>query len=135
MNTTFQKHGLVGRLGITAVQILPALALCGGLFSGCAYSIPPLGRDLPATVDQTRVEFDARVRNRYPVGSDEQPLVAELRKERFKLAEDLGKPNADRLSAVYESNGLACRLRWAVYWAADQGKITAISGEYSQVCL
>jgi hypothetical protein len=65
------------RLAVTS------LAVCG-LVTACGVT-PPLGRGLPATVDEADQAFDARIHARFPVGRARGPLLEELQRERFKI--------------------------------------------------
>jgi hypothetical protein len=121
---------------ITAMHRQMTLAVLGVLLlSGCSVPPPPMGRGLSHTVAQMTPDFDRRMNQRFPVGSDEGELLAELRVERFTIKQ-ANEPSARyRLTALYEGHGLVCRTWWTVEWSAEQGKITAIGGEYSQSCL
>jgi hypothetical protein len=126
---------LVNHPEAVAMRLQLALTFVLLLVSGCSGSTPPIARGLPTTFGKITAAFDARMHERFPVGSDERALVAELKRERFKFASEAGGSEQHKFSAVYEAKDLACKQRWAVYWTASQQKITTISGEYGQVCL
>ena len=102
------------------------------LLTACSRA-PPLGRELPRNFDTSSTYFDQRVKQRFPIGSDEAKLVVELRKEGFDIT--LGPSLPHQHSATYETHDLACRESWTVDWAGSQEKITDIEGQYRQVCL
>lgn len=106
---------VVGRKSPTCRMIrrkmLTVLAML--VLSACSKQPPPIGRDLPITFGYTPA-FEQRLSQRFPVGSEEQQLVTELRNEVF---------------------GIACKDEWTVQWSADQGKITGITGLNRRVCL
>jgi hypothetical protein len=105
------------------------------LLPACSDSTPPIGRGLPKTFAPTAPDFDIRVKQRFPVGSDEGKLLAELRNERFTI-QDIHEPSSRYgRSALYESHDVACKASWTIRWAAEQGKITDIEGSARQVCL
>jgi hypothetical protein len=103
--------------------------------SGCAVSQPQIGRNLPSAFDDANRAFDARVDERFPIGSSEDTLVAELKREGFKVSENTTEAATFKFFALYDAPGLPCRLFWKVLWTSDDGKITAIAGRYSGVCL
>jgi hypothetical protein len=117
------------RQGITVV-------VCGALLlSACASPTPPIAQGLPKVFVPT-ADFDARVRQRFPIGSSEDTLIAELRAEKFTITEIIDPSDQYRRNAYYESQIFPCKETWAIKWAADQGQITAIQGRNSgELCL
>jgi hypothetical protein len=107
-------------------------ALC---FCACADRAPYLGRDLPRTWSDHTPYFDARVQQRYPIGSDESGLRHELQAEGFKIrrVHDVSGPFDFAASYIYSR--LPCRETWRIQWDATQGRVTRIQGWYNQVCL
>jgi hypothetical protein len=63
-------------------RILPVIVAT--LLSACSAQPPSMGRNLDR---RDTPHFDERVRQRFPVGSDESQLEAELRSEQFSIAE------------------------------------------------
>jgi hypothetical protein len=112
------------------------LALCATLLlCACASPTPPIAQGLPKTFGPTS-DFDARIRQRFPVGSDEGRLISELRAENFAIAEIHDPSSQYRRMAHYQSHALACRETWTVRWASDQGQITGIEARNSgEICL
>jgi hypothetical protein len=111
-------------------QILPVIVAM--LLSACSEQPPPMGRNL-ARRDTSH--FDERVRQRFPVGSDENQLEAELRNEQFSIAEIHDPANRYQLSALHEVNSVACREDWTIQWTAEEGKIMGIEGRIRDICL
>jgi hypothetical protein len=105
------------------------------LLVGCSNKEPPIGHGLPMTYGFTPA-FEQRLRERFPVGSDEGRLIAELRSENFSLGDGKrGPPGNYRSSALYEaSHGPFCKGEWQIYWTAAQGIIIEIGGLNREVC-
>jgi hypothetical protein len=105
------------------------------LLSACGDGAPVIGRDLPRSWSDRTPYFDNRVKQRFPIGSDETKLLEELRNERFSIS-DIHDPSRHfTFSALYEHSDLACRETWMISWRADHGKVANIQGNYRQVCL
>ena len=104
------------------------------LLSGCSKP-PPLAVGLPHSFGPTP-DFDRRVRQLYPIGSEEPKLLAELRRERFTIAEIHEQSGPKRRSAVYDLHDFPCRETWTVQWTYDHGVIDHIEGRDSgDLCL
>jgi len=105
------------------------------LLVGCSNSEPPIGRGLPITFGFTPA-FEQRVRERFPVGSDERQLITELNNENFTLGRVSDPSSRYRNSAQYETSaGLFCKDEWQIYWSAPQGLILEIGGVNREICL
>lgn len=96
---------------------------------GCTESPPPIARDLPPGTFPDRV-FDQWVKSKFPAGSDESNLIAELRRERFNVTY-----SSSRSSATRDIGGIPCRRTWTISWTAQTGKITDVTGNYRETCL
>jgi hypothetical protein len=108
--------------------------LCFGV-AACTKPTPPIAQGLPKDFGPTPY-FDGRVKERFPIGSNEVSLLAELRDERFEIKETNELSSDYRLSARYEVQNFPCTETWTVLWTAEQGRITDIKGRYSgQICL
>ena len=107
------------------------------MVSACGSAAPELGRDLPRSWSDQTPYFGDRIKQRFPIGSDEVKLSDELRKEGFAIRENNGDtPAWFKYSATYEPSGIsACGESWAVSCDDAQGKIARIEGRYRQVCL
>ena len=107
--------------------------------SSCSEAPPPIGRDLGSA--NARSVFDRRVQEQFPVGSDAQALQAELRKEGFKVRDGVAvslhypPPARFQSAADYAAKQFACDSSWTILWSAENGKITAIAGDFFPVCL
>jgi hypothetical protein len=72
------------------------------------------------------VEFDDRVKARFPTGSLERDVMTELRREGFSTEEG---------RAVREEQRPPCKKIAVVQWQVDAaGRLTAISGAYITSC-
>jgi hypothetical protein len=99
----------------------------------CKVVPPPLAYDLPRDTDAATTAFDQRVKARFPVGSEEGALWAELVRERFVIRASQESPPT--FIATAEQPELYCRVDWTIYWHEDGGKIVDIGARYSQTCL
>jgi hypothetical protein len=105
------------------------------LLYACASPTPPIAQGLPKTFVPT-ADFDARIRQRFPIGSGEGKLIAELHAENFAITEIHNLSSQYRRLAHYESHVFPCKETWTVRWVADQGQITGIEGRNSgELCL
>jgi hypothetical protein len=112
-----------------ALAILMLVAI-----SACTSWTPPIGRDLPRAFGPT-ADFDKRMQQRFPAGSDEAALVAELRQERFSIDKTRDPSGTFRHLAHYTRQDI-CRTSWEVLWNGEQGRIVEIKGKYSgEICL
>ena len=102
--------------------------------AGCSSRPPPIGRGLPISFGPTP-PFNDRVVKRFPAGSDETKLLAELRREHFTVMENRDPSSRYRLSASYEISSLVCKDVWTIEWTAERGKIKEIWGESQDLCL
>lgn len=84
------------------------------LLSACSDPVPAIGRELPRTLAQAAPYFDERIKQRFPVGSDEDRLLVELRKERFSVLETRDPPSHYQRSAVSDHHDLVCREIWRI---------------------
>lgn len=113
-------------LRFIAVVVTAALSL-----SACSEQPPlmarGLSRDTPA--------FNERLRNRFPVASDEDTLTAELQKERFSVRGINDPSTPYRHLAQYDAHELVCKDVWTILWSAEAGKITMIEGKTGSICL
>jgi hypothetical protein len=105
------------------------------LLSACADSPPPIGRGGPRSVADVTPWFDTQVKQRFPVGSDDGSLRAELHREAFTITQAGDQATRYPFTATYQAKEIVCRERWTIRWGSEQGKITDISAEWSQTCL
>jgi hypothetical protein len=126
----------------TKVDPAPILAVViGCCLSGCLNApsspqAPPIGRDLPggAWADVSRA-FNARVQARFPVGSSEQDMVSELRREKFKVGVHDQPAARYRFSAGADLLGFPCRVNWTIEWNSAAGKVVELIGSYGGSCV
>jgi hypothetical protein len=77
-------------------------------------------------------EFDRRVRSRFPVGSPESEMGAELQKQGFSRQDWTSSDDLEH-EAMRREDFIPCGKAAYIYWHADgQGHITAIKGQYRQ---
>ena len=103
------------------------------MLSACAAWPPLIARNLPPGADRTQ-SFDKRVKERFPVGSDEEKMLAELRHEGFTISETPTEPTRYRFAATYEARDLVCRIFWTVHWSSENTRITDIAADYASIC-
>jgi hypothetical protein len=116
--------------GISAPLVLTVL-----LLSACADSPPKIGRDLPSTYPGVSAAFDKRVKEEFPVGSDESLMLNKLRKGGFRIHLNYPIPSRYASRASFNQRQIVCNVTWEVQWSAESGKIAAIEGSRGQQCL
>jgi hypothetical protein len=105
------------------------------LLSACSDPPPPIATGLPRSFGPTP-DFGIRIKQRFPIGSDEGNLLTELRVERFAIVESHDPTAPYKFAALYESHKFPCKETWSIQWTADKGTIAEIAGRYSgQLCL
>ena len=105
------------------------------IVNGFASIPPPLARDLARGDRNRTLGFQARLSERYPIGSSEAALTDELSREGFviKPFDPLHRIKQDRFDFIAHhgrSDIVGCNVDWNVFWEAHNGVITAISGDY-----
>jgi hypothetical protein len=110
------------------------VALFGAIaLAGCKDLPPPIGDDLPEGANAASAAFDQRVKARFPAGSDEGVLRAELVRERFVIRTSEDAPPT--FIATYEHSDITCRVDWTIQWREDGGRIVDIGAKYLPTCL
>lgn len=117
-------------------QLACAAAL---LLASCLPVIPPpIGRGLPPEFAKANPIFDEHVKARFPVGSSEAAMIAELRRERFKIGPlNPARPVKDKFEFGAKRTAtitFGCNVEWIIYWAAKGDMITDIQGGYGDSC-
>jgi hypothetical protein len=79
--------------------------------------------------------FESRVQLRFPVGSREADMLAELEREKFKTLSQDKSVSRYPFKAYRDLPGLPCRRVWRIQWNSEAGKIVDIDGDYSATCL
>jgi hypothetical protein len=117
----------MARTRIILMLTVLATASCSG-----EDSLPPLARGLPSEVEPATAVFDARVKQHYAVGTSEDTLIADLRRQGFAVEPArYGMRAAD----LYRPNGCG-RTLWSVRRQIDGSrKLTSIWGVYGLQCL
>ena len=114
--------------------VLATLLVVAASPSACSNS-PPLIADLPSNISAARLEFDRRVRDRFPVGSRQADIERELINEGFVSSP---RPTGSAYAQIYslDRSDLVCRRDWQVAWSADETqRVIAIEGAYYVTCL
>jgi hypothetical protein len=104
------------------------IAIAVVAMSGCSSPPPDLARGA-----SSNYAFKAAVQRRFPVGSDESVLIAELRRERLSIEPETSK--RDHFIAGFEAPGVPCKGTWTILWSTDQRKISDIEARYGEICL
>jgi hypothetical protein len=103
------------------------IIVSAGLLSGCNPVRPEIGRDLPEDVTQAERIFDARVKARFPVGTDERRLLSELQRQGFRPSPNFGDGIRD---ASFYRDEFVTKTVWSVRWRANAGHVVEIWGVY-----
>ena len=141
------------KIAVYAVLTVTAAgALWIGSFVWDSYRFPsrsPIAANLPGVYQLASVEFRKRIRERFPIGSQEADMIRELRSQGFIEPEPRTEPvwwdredNALSQGTIptrymtLQKPGLPCRLVWNVVWqTAEGGALSAIYAEYHGVCM
>ena len=86
---------------------------------------PELGRALPADSRAAESVFNARVEGRFPRGTLETDLVAELKRQEFSV-----RSSENGEFATFSDGGFPIEKLWHVGWRASDGRITSAWGVY-----
>ncbi len=90
-------------------------------------SAPPLLRDLPGDYAAATAMLTDRARARFPAGTPESAVTAELLAQGFKVSPPTH-------SAEWRREGLPCVEIARIWWRAEQGRVTAIEGLRNALC-
>jgi hypothetical protein len=115
-----------------AALILMALSFAAGKMTLGERIMPEIVATLPNDESQFSRELDARLRERFPIGSSQDKLIGYLVGANF--APDWPQGGANASQFVFD--GLMCERSARVLWRADPaGALTYISGSYQSHCL
>jgi hypothetical protein len=115
-----------------ATLVLMALSFAAGKMTLGERIMPEIVATLPNDESQFSRELDARLRERFPVGTSQDKLIGYLIGANF--APDW--PRGDTSASVFVFNGLMCERSARVLWRADAARaLTSISGAYESHCL
>jgi hypothetical protein len=95
------------------------------MLSACGSKVPQLARDLPSTYTEGEKVFDARLKAKFPPGTDEDKLVEALSGDGFKI---LVSPTGR--FATFSDGRFPVASVWNIGWKTDAGKVTEIWGVY-----
>ena len=115
---------------------LLAACLLALTLSACV-TAPPIGQPLPPAFKDANAAFDLRVKAKFPVGSAQSDLLAELAREGFKVtpcADPTGQGCDYQHFASWRRAGAACDRNWQIVWNADGAVISKVEGRYYSTC-
>jgi len=112
--------------------MLMAVSFVVGRKTGGFHALPAIAATLPGVEADFSQELDGRIRDRFPIGTSEEGLIAYLSDEGFV-------PQWPRRNDPNESDfirkGLLCTDVIRVFWRADaSGVLTDVSGAYESQC-
>ena len=113
---------MTGRF-VLAGLAAPMLAGCGA-----EPQLPEIARGLPSNYAEGEAIFDARLKSRFPVGTQEEKLVNELSRQGFPIP-----PVRDSQGNAYSEftrSDFIFQTIWSVRWRAEDGRIAEIWGVY-----
>ncbi|MGO9943681.1 MAG: hypothetical protein ACLPIC_13065 [Rhodoblastus sp.] len=113
--------------------VLMAVSFVVGRKTGAFHNLPAIAATLPGAEADFSRELDARIRDRFPIGTNEETLIAYLAGEGF-LPEwrRRDEPN----TSAFIRNGLLCTDIVRVLWRADAtGILREVSGSYASQCI
>jgi hypothetical protein len=115
-------------------RIVAAAVLCCA--AGCSDSPVPLTTTLDGSREARTAEFDRRIGERFPVGSPEAVLLAELGRQGFSV-EDRYVPAGFEHGALRQEHDIVCVNNFEIYWRTDEAaRIAAVKGvAYWPTCL
>jgi hypothetical protein len=121
------------RLAWAAAAIfLAALSFAAGRMTLGVRIMPEIVATLPGDESQFSAELDARLRERFPIGSSEDKLIGYLVGANFIP----DWTHRDTKASMFIFNGLMCDRIVHVLWRADAaGSLTNVSGAYESHCL
>ena len=112
--------------------LLATVSFAAGRFSSFR-PLPEIVATLPGDESEFSREFDGRIRERFPIGSSEDKLLAFLANENFFPDwRRRDNPNA----SFFVQSGLICQKIVRVFWRADAaGVLTDVRGSYESQCI
>ena len=104
-----------------------------GRLTGGFHSLPAIAATLPGDETEFSRELDERIRERFPIGTNEEKLIDYLANEKFAPEwRRRDGPNA----SIFIRNGLFCTDIVRVSWRADAyGLLTEVNGAFKSQCL
>jgi len=125
--------GMMRRLAWAgATLVLMALSFAAGKMTLGERIMPEIVATLPNDESQFSRELDARLRERFPIGSSQDKLIGYLVGANF--VPDWPQHGVNESEFIF--NGLMCDRIAHVSWKADAaGALTNIGGSYESHCL
>jgi hypothetical protein len=115
-----------------AALILMALSFAAGRMTLGVRIMPEIVATLPGDESEFSHELDARLRERFPVGTSQDKLIGYLVGANFVP----DWPRHDGNASLFIFNGMLCDRTARVFWRADAaGSLTNVSGAYESHCL
>jgi hypothetical protein len=115
-----------------ATLILTALSFAAGRMTLGVRIMPEIVATLPGDESEFSRELDARLRERFPIGTSQDKLIGYLVGANFVP----DWPRHDGNASLFIFNGMLCDRTAHVFWRADAAGILAnISGAYESHCL
>ena len=116
----------------TSALLLATVSFAAGRFSSFR-PLPEIVATLPGDESEFSREFDDRVRERFPIGSSEDKLLAFLTNENF-FPDWRRRDNSN--SSFFVQSELICQKIVRVFWRADAaGVLTDVRGTYESQCI
>jgi hypothetical protein len=116
----------------TSALLLATVSFAAGRFSSFR-PLPEIVATLPGDESDFSREFDGRIRERFPIGSSEDKLLAFLANDNF-FPDWRRRDNPN--SSFFVQSGLICQKIARVFWRADAaGVLTDVRGTYESQCI
>ena len=113
--------------------VLMAVSFVVGRKTGGFRPLPAIAATLPGDEPAFSQELDARIRERFPVGTSEEKLIAYLADAGFSPE---WRRRDDANASVFIWNGLICTKVIRVTWRSDErGALSEVTGAYESQCL
>ncbi len=101
------------------------------IFTSCTIIRPPLIWGLTHEIAKVDEEFDLRVKEKFPVGTNEDQVIKSLKNQFFKVKD---KDNGG--SAYFDVMQIVCSIRYNIGWQTDKDKkIVSIGASVNHICL
>jgi hypothetical protein len=118
---------------IASVLILMAASFIAGRMTHGLRGLPAIAATLPGNESQFSRELNDRIRERFPIGTSEDSLIAYLAAEKFTPE---WRRRDEPIASTFVWNGLLCKKIIRIYWRADTaGALTDVNGSYESRCL
>jgi hypothetical protein len=115
-----------------ATLILMALSFAAGRMTLGVRIMPEIVATLPGDESEFSRELDARLRERFPLGTSQDKLIGYLVGANF--IPDWPRPDGN--ASLFIFNGMLCDRTARVFWRADAaGSLTNVGGAYESHCL